>query len=494
MLNSNTLGQADPQDRADLVVSVVSSVKLAEGVKSDLLALLNGGIPASCFAKCFNRKAVADKELAMCLLEAEQAALRSPGVARARAAGPRHLDEDHRRKLPMPTALKRHEFAWQVIVRHKDALSHSCFERLLRHVQIRDMSTDDASMLVATCLSYNQEDYACRGCVRVANLDASLAIQLMSRHASLPLTLLQDVISEDAKARIFQGVVKVWGPHATALLLRIQRDDRRIRQLICWTEDQKVLAIATCRCLHEVLDLVLGLADAPEVTVQIGKQLMRTFVACGTLHPSAAEKLPLPWLQDLKRMANSAHIVVQALLAHMESCPDEDLLEQMPKFWDCSVWAEEPGSSCERVISLLNRWCSQAGQGQEATLFALKALQGLPVKRLKSLDILYSSPALPAQVFQLVLGSYTMSRVDCVEQSVQEALNKIDVLQQDVQEAHMQITAVHDDTLKAFKVAQTAQQDANKALHALEAAQGEATRALQEVHQLVRRVSETQTR
>ena len=127
-MRSSALQQASPQDLVDVVVSITSRVNLEACVKSNLLILLDGGIPAECFAKHFNVETVADKVLSMTLLESEQAALlRAAGAARA--AGPRH--QELRRMLPMSAPLPRHEFAWKVIMRHNDTLSQSCFERLI---------------------------------------------------------------------------------------------------------------------------------------------------------------------------------------------------------------------------------------------------------------------------------------------------------------------------------------------------------------------------
>ena len=202
-------------------------------------------------------------------------------------------------------------------------------------------------------------------------------------------------ISGDRRAQIFERVLSDWAAEAPALLECIEKDRREIQQLLAWARANRCLAIASSRQLQHALNFVLDQDHPPNSPV--GRQLMCLFAECDLLPVATAEQIPLEWLGDLAAVPDSRHVVVQALLARLESCTDERLVEHMRSFWHFNVWSEADGGSCERAIRLLARWCCEAGQGPSETAFACQVLRQLPLTRLPNLDVLYDSPALPSQ-------------------------------------------------------------------------------------------------
>ena len=77
---------------------------------------------------------------------------------------------------------------------------------------------------------------------------------------------------------------------------------------------------------------------------------------------------------------------------------------------------KEDGSTCERAVSLLNRWCTLAGQGPKDTSFALQVLHGLPLICMNR-NVLCDLTALPVQVDAIVANQ----RLDAVLQGLEKA-------------------------------------------------------------------------
>ena len=300
------------------------------------------------------------------------------------------------------------------LLMHKETFSQGSFEKLLRCVEEDKVPLDNSLVFVSTCLSYGQLTPASRAFGRAADSDVKMGARIMLE-TKLPLTSLSYVSSADNSAQIFEHVLSVWAPAAATLLPLMRQDEREILQLLRWTESRKMLAIATCHRLHAVLSLILeeeGRGDS----VQVGRLLMRAFVACSVLHSSMAEKLPLAWLEDLRGVENGEKLVARALLGELERCSDEHLLQKMPRFWDFAVWGKEDGSTCERAVSLLNRWCTLAGQGPKDTSFALQVLHGLPLICMNR-NVLCDLTALPVQVDAIVANQ----RLDAVLQGLEKA-------------------------------------------------------------------------
>ena len=386
------LRDASPLDCCDLVVLMVSKVSLPEPLKLSLLRLLRSGIPAACLAEGMNEVALSDcqGELAVSLLEAHQ-------------APPKHSRAGRGRLFDMPASLGCHGFAWQVISRHQEAIPRCSFRRLLPFVRLDFLSLEDAVMLTPLCLRHQQPETAREVFLIVQARNLEEGVQLMCA-TELPLTSLQDLDS-DRRAQILEEVMLDSVKDAPHLLSCIQKDFRQMWQLLLWAGAHKCLGVATSQHLHSVLHLVLTERRDSEHAVRVGRHLMCMFAACNVLRDSAAEHLPLEWLEDLGILDNDddstsrhvAHVVAQALLAQLERYSDDLLVEDMPQFWWLGVWGRESDTNCERAVCLLARWCSCAGQGQHETRFACSVLSWLPLTRLPNPSVLYDFPALPAQ-------------------------------------------------------------------------------------------------
>ncbi|CAE7612485.1 unnamed protein product [Symbiodinium sp. CCMP2592] len=288
------------QDCVDVVLSVVSQGNTPESAKLELLKLLLDRIPAQCLRKGFNSKFVADKELAVALLESERAAQSNQGPYR----------QVKGRLLIMPPEMQRHDFALEVLLLHKDTFSNGSFGQLLRYVAEDEIPLDKSLSFVLACLSYDQPAFASRAFGRAADGDVELGVQIMLE-AKLPLTSLKRVSSPNKTAHILEDVLTAWAPDAATLLSLIKQNDREILQLLEWTESGKISSIATCHCLHAVLELILEQEEVPEGTAQVGRLLTRAFVACSALDLTVAEKLPLAWLEDVRRVENSEKVVAR---------------------------------------------------------------------------------------------------------------------------------------------------------------------------------------
>ncbi|CAE7723384.1 unnamed protein product [Symbiodinium sp. CCMP2456] len=460
VMNCEVYRELNAQDCVDLVVSVASQGNAAESVKLELMKLLRDRIPAKCLAKGFISKAVVDKDLAVALIESDRAASKNPGPFR----------KDQGRLLLMPPALHRHDFAWQVLLMHKETFSRGSFEQLLRCVKEDKVPLDNSLVFVSTCLSYGQLTAASRAFGRAADSDAKMGAQVVLE-TKLPLTSLSYISSADKTAQIFDHVLSVWAPAAATLLPLMRQDEREILQLLRWTESRKMLPIATCHRLHAVLDLILEEEEGTGDSVQVGRLLMRAFVACSVLHSTMTERLPLAWLEDLRGVENGEKLVAQALLGQLERCSDERLLEKMPRFWDCAVWAQEDGCTCERAVSLLNRWCAIARQGPKDTSFALKVLYGLPLICMNR-NALCDLTALPVQVEAIVANQ----RLDAVLQGLEKAQQAAGAAQKLASEALAEARG-------ASGLARKATEEASQARSAADRAGKQASEALREASQ-----------
>ena len=468
VMNCEVYRELNAQDCVDLVVSVASQGNADASVKLELMKLLRDRIPAKCLAKGFISKAVIDKDLAVALIESERAASENRGPFR----------KDQGRLLLMPPALHRHDFAWQVLLMHKETFSKVSFEQLLRCVREDKVPLDNSLVFVSTCLSYGQLTAASRAFGRAADSDAKMGAQVVLE-TRLPLTSLSYISSADKTAQIFEHVLSVWAPAAATLLPLMRQDEREILQLLRWTESRKILPIATCPRLHAVLDLILQEEAGTGDSAQVGRLLMRAFVACSVLHSTMTEKLPLAWLEDLRGVANGEKLVAQALLGQLEGCSDEQLLEKMPRFWDFTVWAQEDGCTCERAVSLLNRWCAIVRQGQKDTSFALKVLYGLPLICLNR-NVLCDLTALPVQVEAIVANQ----RLDAVLQGLEKAQQAAGAAQKLASEALAEARGASslarkatEEASQARSTADRAGKQASEALHEASQARSVATEA-----------------
>lgn len=468
VMNCEVYRELNAQDCVDLVVSVASQGNADASVKLELMKLLRDRIPAKCLAKGFISKAVIDKDLAVALIECERAALESRGPFR----------KDQGRLLLMPPALHRHDFAWQVLLMHKETFSKVSFEQLLRCVREDKVPLDNSLVFVSACLCYGQLTAASRAFGRAADSDAKMGAQVVLE-TKLPLTSLSYISSADKTAQIFEHVLSVWAPAAATLLPLMRQDEREILQLLRWTESRKILPIATCPRLHAVLDLILQEEAGTGDSAQVGRLLMRAFVACSVLHSTMTEKLPLAWLEDLRGVANGEKLVAQALLGQLEGCSDEQLLEKMPRFWDFTVWAQEDGCTCERAVSLLNRWCAIVRQGQKDTSFALKVLYELPLICLNR-NVLCDLTALPVQVEAIVANQ----RLDAVLQGLEKAQQAAGAAQKLASEALAEARGASslarkatEEASQARSTADRAGKQASEALHEASQARSVATEA-----------------
>lgn len=191
------------------------------------------------------------------------------------------------------------------------------------------------------------------------------------------------------------------------------------------------------------------------------------------------EKLPLAWLEDLRGVANGEKLVAQALLGQLEGCSDEQLLEKMPRFWDFTVWAQEDGCTCERAVSLLNRWCAIVRQGQKDTSFALKVLYELPLICLNR-NVLCDLTALPVQVEAIVANQ----RLDAVLQGLEKAQQAAGAAQKLASEALAEARGASslarkatEEASQARSTADRAGKQASEALHEASQARSVATEA-----------------
>ena len=130
------------------------------------------------------------------------------------------------------------------------------------------------------------------------------------------------------------------------------------------------------RRLYAVLEHILAQQQPADYALQVGRQLMRTILLCGLLPGGVTEQLPLEWLEDLSAGAlpGCKRVVAETLVARLDKCADEQLLERMPRFWQFDVWAEVDVAICKRAVHLLTRWSGLAGQGPEEVGFACNCL------------------------------------------------------------------------------------------------------------------------
>ncbi|CAE7926914.1 Psmd12 [Symbiodinium sp. KB8] len=459
-LTSAALSKTSAWDSVSLVVTLVSKVDLAFAIRSSLLERLQG-LPPQTLAEGFNDWAKADLGLALRLLEAQQAARENPARFRARQDGQRRL-----KNMPK-TAWGHHEFAFKVFVDHEDRLSSADFERLLRHMVFNRLLPEEVFRLVLACLAHAQPAAARELFVFAANTDETEAIRLMLK-TELPLTALGGNMSEVARASIFHAVMSDWAPHGSrdmaALLSCIKEDRRHIQQLLAWARANKCVAIAANHHLEDAL--LLALASG----VEVGSLLMCTLAACGVLPAALAPEIPLEWLGDLRALPEGRQVVTQGLLAQLEPCEDEQLVQRMRRFWQFEVWPEVDGSTCERAVRLLSRFC-QAEPGPAAVVFACKVLRGLPLNELPGAELLYE-PSLPAQGIGIRAEQLAHSLANEAKQAAKGALEKAQEALREAQRALRQAEQAHrgaDGTRDlARQAVQTALRGEQLALQALE--------------------------
>ena len=440
-----------------------SQVDLAEAIRSSLLDRLQAGLPPEALAEGFNDWALADLHLALLLLEAQKAAAENPARFRARQDGQRLLQNMPEKRW------RHHEFAVKVFVEHEDRLSSADFERLLRHMVFNMLMPQEVFRLVLACLAHAQPAAARELFVFAANTDETEAIRLMLM-TELPLTAMDGNMSDFARASIFHAVMSDWARgqngsrDMTALLSCIEEDRRHVQQLLAWARANKCVAIAANHHLEDAL--LLALASR----VEVGSQLMCTLAECGVLPAGLAEELPLEWLGQLRQVPEGRQVVVQGLLAQLEPCEDEQLVQRMRHFWQFEVWSEVDGSTCERAVRLLCRFC-QAEQGP-SVVFACKVLRGLPLNELPGAELLYE-PSLPAQAIGIraeqlahVLANEAKQAAKGALEKAHEALREAHRALHQAEQAHRGADATRD---LARQAVQTALHGEQLALQALEA-------------------------